>query len=699
MTSERISRRAMLSGTMGAAATALLARRAKAATKKRPNFVFILIDDQSWDAMGHRGRYPFLKTPNMDRLAREGMSFENAFVTTSLCSPSRASFLTGCHAHRHGVRTNERKDPHPSIPIFPQALQKAGYETAFVGKWHMAPSAAPRPGFDYWLSFKGQGKYIDPELNENGRDFTQKGYMTDVLTVYADRWLRQPHEKPFCMLLWHKAVHGPFTPAERHKEAFPDAQMPKPANFDDDFANKPEWIRRAKKYGTRREPWQKSMGKEVPAAIPPEQWKGGRKDQLDYMRALLAVDDSVGAMLRTLEETGRLDNTVVVFSSDNGFFLGEHRRGDKRLMYEESIRIPLLVRYPKAVKAGSTRPEMVLNIDVAPTLLELAGANTPATVQGTSFAPLLKGEKVPWRKSFLYAYYKEGWLPGIPTMLGVRGERWKYTHFPELNDDIDELYDLQSDPIEMKNLIADPLHKAQAVHMKGELDKLLRETAYGEEPAREPVEVPLKLALHYSFLKTDGTRVLDESGGGLHGILRGASVVPDRKRRKVLSLQGKGHVEVPTINPAFDPSMKPLSAGAWCNPGNADGVLLSFGGQSNGFSFYLREGLPHFVAISGGELSGVQGPKQVRPGAWVHLLGVLTGDRKLRLYVDGRMVAEVEAADFILTRPNEGCVVGADLGTPAGDYADAPPWSGLLSDVRLYWGEIDRRTLRQWVEK
>lgn len=454
-----------------------------AAAAARPNIVFILTDDHRWDAMSNMG-HPLVKTPNMDRIRREGVRFANAFVTTSLCSPSRASFLTGTYAHTHGVFGNRGEEFDPNkTPSFPMLLKQAGYATGYVGKWHMARSSQPRPGFDYWLSFSGQGVYQDPLLNENGREFKAAGYMTDLLTDYAVKFLETKRDKPFCLYLAHKAVHGPFTPAERHKDLFADAEISKPASFDDTFAGKPRWQREAALGGAEGRKARKEN--EVPDSIPPAPWDGRREAQLDYYRTLLAVDDGIGRILETLEKSGQLDNTVVFFAGDNGYFHGEHRRGDKRLMYEESLRIPLLMRYPSLVKPNSTINEMVLNIDVAPTILELAGVNPPAGMQGKSFAPLAAGKQIPWRQSFLYEYWVD-LTPTIPRMVGVRTSAWKLVEYPDL-DDIPELYDLSSDPHEMTNLAADPAHAKRVAELRGELERLMDETGY-RSPERSEIK-------------------------------------------------------------------------------------------------------------------------------------------------------------------------------------------------------------------
>ena len=441
--------------------------------ESRPNIVFILIDDMRWDTMSNVG-HPFVRTPSIDRLATEGVRFSNAFVTTSLCSPSRGSFMTGQYAHTHGVRVNNHMDPNPSAPMFPQLLQSAGYESAFVGKWHMKPDPNPRPGFNYWLSFRGQGKYIDPELNENGKDFKAKGYMTDLLTDFAVEYLKKPKSKPFFLYLSHKGVHGPFTPAERHKDLYSLDDLQEPANFHDDYSGKPEWYREAWVRGGRLNNPAPPDG--IPGAVETWTWEP-QQTELDWYRALAAVDDSVGRLLDILDKLRLTDNTIVIFASDNGVFHGEHGRGDKRIAYEESIRIPLLIRLPGSQNRGEVISEMVLNIDVAPTILELAGVNVPPSMQGRSLLPLLDGESTQWRTSFLYEYFKENWLPGIPTMTGVRTTRWKYIHFPEI-DDIDELYDLVQDPDELHNLAEDPAAEDQLAFMRTELERLIKDTGY-----------------------------------------------------------------------------------------------------------------------------------------------------------------------------------------------------------------------------
>jgi arylsulfatase A-like enzyme len=448
-------------------------RHITAAQSSPPNIVFILIDDLRWDELGCVG-HPYLKTPNIDRIAKEGALFRNAFMTTPLCSPSRASFLTGQYAHTHGITDNvDRSAASKRLVTFPALLHRSGYETAFIGKWHMGNDDAPRPGFDRWVSFKGQGTYINPDINEDGKTVKRPGYTTDVLNGYAVEFIRRRHEKPYLVYLAHKAVHPEvtqnndgsvnldeaerFLPAERHQSAYAGVTIPRRPNYGRAPEGKPAL--------------QRQIG-----SLPPLGARTVTSDEaiLGRQRTLLAIDEGVGDILKALSETGQLDNTVVVFTSDNGYFYGEHGLSvERRLAYEESIRLPLLVRYRKVANPGTVRDEMVLNIDLAPTLLSLAGVSVPKDMQGRSLVPLLKSERSQWRNSFLIEYYSDTVFPRIAQMgyKAVRTARWKYIHYLELSG-MDELYDLKADPYEMKNLINTPRASAALRQLKSEMTRL-----------------------------------------------------------------------------------------------------------------------------------------------------------------------------------------------------------------------------------
>ena len=443
---------------------------------KRPNFLFVLIDDQPYDAIESSGRYPFLKTPNMSRLEQEGATFSNFFVTQSICSPSRASFLTGTYPHIHGVNQNNRHvDPDwETYQPYNALLQNDGYQTAHIGKIHMAHYEGKkhiRPGFDYWYSFIGQGEYFDPMVNDNGDEYQEKGYITDILTEKALNWLKEKRDpsKPFSLNLWHKAVHEDHSPAPRHANMYADDELPVPPynTHLENFKEKPEW-QRIKTWDSK---WEEYIHSDT---IAPKPWpiKGDKFKKL--LECLGAVDESLGHVLKTLEDMGELDNTVIIYSSDNGYFMGEHGYWDKRIAYDNSMRIPMLIRYPKKIKAGTVIDNIGLNIDLAPTILELAGVEKPNYMQGSSMLKLFnkESENVNWRTSFMFEYYVDDAYPYAgPNMLAIRSEKFKLVD-AFLPNDIDELYDLEKDPGEMINLINDPEYEHKEQELRSELEKL-----------------------------------------------------------------------------------------------------------------------------------------------------------------------------------------------------------------------------------
>ena len=433
----------------------------------------IVADDMAYGLFGPRRRLPFLTLPNLEGLAQRGAFFDNAFVTTSLCSPSRATLLTGLYAHTHGVQANETKDLPASVPTYPQILQRSGYETAFVGKWHMdARNDGPRPGFDYWVSFRGQGVYEDPIVNENGLVGQRRGYTTDLLTDYAVEWLKRPRSQPFLLILSHKAPHNPAIPAARHAASLSDASLPEPASFGDSFFGKPAWERRYACCGGTPSAYVQCPDPQ-PERIAPWPWPARDSGRMDYLRAVLALDDSVGRVMETLDAQRVAGSTYVVFLSDNGLFLGEHRLGDKRLAYEESLRIPLVVKGPGVVprRVGP----MALNLDLAPTALDLAGLAVPPEMQGRSLVPLLRGQDVEPHASFLYEYRGDSSLPVVPDILAVRTATRKYVTYPAAPADV-ELYDLLTDPDEMSNLAGRPEWAPVQAELHDELDRLLAST-------------------------------------------------------------------------------------------------------------------------------------------------------------------------------------------------------------------------------
>lgn len=417
-------------------------------TQKR-NIIFILVDDQRWDAIGTLN--PYFTTPHLDALMENGVYFPNAFVTTSLCSPSRASFLSGQWAHKHGVLDNSTVLPR-STPTFPVELHNAGYETAFLGKWHMGGSTDEKqPGFDHWVSFRGQGLYFNQTFNVNGERVKTEGHNTDRVTDYAIEFIKRKHDKPFMAYVSHKAVHAEFKPAERHLDSYKGRTYPYPdsmADTEENYAGKPNWVRR------QRDTWH-GVGGLYNRTMTMDQFT------LRYAETMRAVDDSVGRIIATLKEEGLYESTVLVFTSDNGFQFGEHGLIDKRTMYEASIRIPLIVHCPELFKGGQIRKQMVLSVDLFPTLMDAAGIPTPDSVQGQSYYPILQDEHAPGRDAFVYNYFWESFFPQTPTVIGVRTDRYKLMRYHGIFDR-DEMYDIQNDPDEMNNLIGEFYTRAGA---------------------------------------------------------------------------------------------------------------------------------------------------------------------------------------------------------------------------------------------
>lgn len=445
---------------------------------QRPNIVLILCDDHRWDAMGNMG-HPFLETPHLDAMARNGVQFTHAFVTNSLCSPSRASIVTGLYPHNHGVGDNYHPVD-PGLKFFPEHLQRAGYETAFVGKWHMGDVDEPQRGFDHWVAFRGQGTYypdghgttrVVPQtrydgFNINGKKrVPQQGYITDELTDYAIDWLntRQQQDQPFFLYLSHKAVHSDFVGRDGERGKYAKKPWKAPVTMPDSAENrkgKPRWLidQRNSRHGA-------DFGYNLADFDVEEYHKR-------YCETLTAVDDNVGRMMKHLKETGQLENTLVIYTSDNGFQFGEHGLIDKRVAYEPSIRVPMLVQYPAKLKAGTQCDRIVTNIDIGPTLLDAAGAEPMPKVDGQSFWPLAQGQSIPWRGELLYEYYWEWNYPQTPTTFAVRDKNFKYIRYHGVWD-CDELYDLKHDPHEQHNLIRSEQHAETAKRMNARMFELL----------------------------------------------------------------------------------------------------------------------------------------------------------------------------------------------------------------------------------
>lgn len=451
-----------------------------AAEAKQPNVVFVLTDDQRWDTISLNPKSQ-VKTPNIDRLGREGVYFRNTFCTTSLCSPSRASILSGLYGHSHGVQNNFTEYPN-ALPSFPRQLHAAGYTTAYIGKYHMGEeNDEKRPGFDYFATHKGQGKYFDTEFNVDGTRQVIKGYYTHVVTDLAEQWIRgaAKGDKPFLIMLGHKAPHSFYFPEPKYEHAFDHAKIEYPATAFQ-LADKPKWFLNRLDtwhgiYGPLFE-YRKVFPDRSPAAV-----KDFAAMTRGYWSTILSVDDSVGRLYGVLKELGELDETLFVFMGDNGLLNGEHGMVDKRTMHEPSIRLPLVVRYPGLVAVDQPRvvDQQVLTLDMAPSILELCGAAGLPKVHGASWKKLAQGDAAGWRKSWYYEYNYEKQFPYTPNVRGVRTDRFKYIRYPHGDGGPDrhmaELYDIQNDPEETTNLIERAEMAPTVAELRAELALLMKE--------------------------------------------------------------------------------------------------------------------------------------------------------------------------------------------------------------------------------
>jgi arylsulfatase A-like enzyme len=455
---------------------------AKAADRK-PNFVYVFTDDQRWDALsvvqreqGEKGRFPWLRTPNLDRIAAEGIRFRNAFVVNSLCAPSRASLVTGQYGHVNGVTNNHTPHPEGNLSVA-ALLRPAGYVSGYFGKWHHGSQSGKRPGFDTSASFVGQGVYFDCPIEVDGVKTPSQGFVDDVTTEYASNFIKANKDKPFLMILGLKTCHGPFTPPPRNAKDYEGALARSTPNY-----GLPAIYAKTGPNGAKGKA---TDAKEVPT-------------NLGMFRGINSVDDNVGKLLRLLDELKLAEDTVFVFSSDNGYYLGEHNLGDKRTAYDESLRIPMLLRYPRAAKAGRTEDRMVLNIDPAATFLDLAGLPVPAAMHGRSWKPLIEGKtEAAWRDSYFYCYFYEKGF-NAPLTTAVRTSEAKLIKYPG-HDEWTEVFDLKADPYEIKNLAQDPAYADLRKKLEAEYDRQakavdFRIPEYADKPAADGQEGAKKKA-------------------------------------------------------------------------------------------------------------------------------------------------------------------------------------------------------------
>jgi len=475
--------------------------------RPRPNILFIFSDDHAVQAISALGS-KINKTPNIDRIANEGIAMDRCFCCNSICAPSRAAVLTGKHSHINGLMTNENQFD-GSQTTLPKLLQGAGYQTAMIGKWHLGTDPT---GFDHWQILPGQGNYYNPDfLDANGRK-RYTGYVTDIITDLSLDWLKNKRDpnKPFLLMCQHKAPHRVWAPGPKHLTMYDDVTIPEPPTLFDDYANRNPALKDNEMEIARhmmmdydlkvagsevKDALGRSMKNPELARMTPEQralwdaayepkneafrqanltgqdlvrWKYQRYIK-DYLRCVASIDDNVGRMLDYLDQAGLADNTLVVYSSDQGFYLGEHGWYDKRWMYEESFRMPFVARWPAVIKPGTRTKALAQNIDFSPTFLEAAGVNVPQDIQGRSLMPLFKGQTRGWRKSLYYHYYETG-EHNVPRHYGVRTDRYKLIHY--YDSDAWELFDLERDPQELKSIYDDPAARRIRRQMHAELERL-----------------------------------------------------------------------------------------------------------------------------------------------------------------------------------------------------------------------------------
>jgi arylsulfatase A-like enzyme len=660
-----------------------------ATTPSRPNFLFIYTDDQRWDAMsvvqremGDRGRFPWFQTPNMDRLAAEGVLFRNAFVTLSLCAPSRAAFLTGRYNHLNGIANNFTPFPLNNV-TWASELRKAGYRTAYIGKWHMDGQKGQRPGFDYSASFIGHARYMDPPFEINGEPTETKGWVDDLSTDYAINFIRTTKDRPWAMVVGYKSPHGPTEPPARWADKFAGCQARSVPNLGlhAPFRSAVEGSRKTAEPG--------------PVAAT-------RPVNLDYFRCVAAADEDLGKLLAVLDELKLKDNTFVIYTSDNGYYFGEHGLGDKRSAYDESLRIPMIVRGPGLRARGVALDQMVLNIDLAPTLLDFAGVLVPRQIQGRSWRPLLEGKPGAWRDSFFFEYFWEQQRGnGTPSLTGVRTATAKLIKYKD-HEEWTELFYLAHDPYELKNLFSDPsaakLHTAlEAEYEKQKLAVGWVWLAYASDPAKfgrdfnKPADTagkPLNTwVLDYRFDQDQGDQVTDSSCKANHGRARNTSLAQGRDGKKARRFDGQGCIDV-VKSSSLNPAVPNWTVEITYKTDAPDGVLLAQGGASFGYCLFLEDGRPVFTVVGQTQPSRVAATDKTL-GAWTTLRASITDD-SISLATGSAPPVRAPLRTPITREPNDVLQIGDDLGSPVLREKKPPAFKGLIESVRICSGNCPR---------
>jgi arylsulfatase A-like enzyme len=663
---------------------------AQAATK-RPNIVFIFSDDHAYQAISAYGS-KINQTPNIDRIANAGMRFDRALVCNSICGPSRAAILTGKYSHGNGFFRNGNLF-NGEQQTFPKLLQKVGYQTAIVGKWHLSSDPT---GFDYWDVLLGQGPYYNPPMKTNRKGdpavVDHTGYTTEIITEKTMDWLQNQRKKdqPFMLMFQHKAPHRAWEPGPNELTMYDDRDIWEPSTLFDDYRER----------GTAAKQNDMTISKTMnardlkltpPRNLTPEQlatwnaaygpknaafekanlqgndlirWKYQRYIK-DYIRTIAAVDKGVGKVLDYLDETGLAENTVVIYNADQGFYLGEHGWFDKRWIYEESVRAPLVVRWPGVVKPGSVNTDLVANIDYAATFLEIAGAPPADGLHGKSIVPILKG-KTPkdWRQSFYYHYYEFPGAHSVAKHYGVVTKTNKLFYSYQLKEW--ELYDTVIDPLEMQ----DVSEREEYTSIRSELTQEIYN-------------------LQNRFGETDPHKAVPGDVRKNQRLRR-----PKGKTKIEQVLQLKDLSAKVAAKP--DPTLKALTVGAKIIP-SGDGVIIAQGGASMGFSLYVSKGKPVFATRVNGSLVEVIGEQALNTSDPVQLVGMINNRGQALLMVNGKKVGQAKT-NFLQGRPADGLSVGNDSGSIVANYPENFKFTGTASDIRLYWGELDKAALGEWAK-
>ncbi|MEE2640037.1 MAG: sulfatase [Planctomycetota bacterium] len=665
--------------------------RADGADRKQPNILFIMSDDHGYQAISAYGS-KVNKTPNIDRIAKGGLRFDRCFVTNSICGPSRAVILTGKYSHLNGFIRNGNRFNGQQQHVA-KLLQKAGYQTAVVGKWHLA--SAPT-GFDYYHVLKGQGPYYNPPMLTPDGEVQHTGYTTDIITDEALKFLKEKRdpEKPFYLMYQHKAPHRNWQPGPKYLDKYNDVEIPEPATLYDDYSGRGAPAKsqamtierhlnehdlklspqRNRMTPEQKEVWNRAYGKKNAEFRATQlegrelvRWKYQRYAK-DYLRCIDSVDENVGRVLDYLEATGLDKNTVVIYTSDQGWYLGEHGWYDKRWMYEESFRTPCLIRWPGVTEPASSTSSLAMNLDFAETFLDMAGAEIPQDMQGRSLVPLLEGKSPEnWRKSVYYHYYEYPGAHSVRKHYGVRTDRYKLIHFYEPDVNEWELFDLQNDPNELKSVYNAPGYQEVQKQMHAELEKLREQ--YQDDGS----------VVNFNAARARKVKLKMVQGSAA----------------KTVKTTGKAFQTIPSGN-QLDPSYKPLTLGGFVKSGTGQGVLIAQGGESLGYALALEKGVPVFMMRAQGVLKRVEGEK-VDARDFVHLVVKLDADGVAQILVNGEPSGKSVKLGLLPGRPADGLSFGADSGSLVGEYSAENGMIGEVRDLRLYWGVIKPRFLKSWM--